>query len=450
MSLQNIIKSKINFDRIKRLSKEGFWITIGQIMAMLGSLVGITVLSGLMTPAEYGELALGMTAFAFVGQLIIGPLGNGVVRFYAPAAANGSLTEYFNDVLILAFRASLLIIVVGLILAILIYLKDRADIIILFVLSCLFGILSGANSLLNGIQNSARMRANAAIHQGLESWCRFLAAAGFMLLIGHESEYAMLGYCISALIILTSQLYFFRKKIIYDKAQAQAQAQEEVGNNWKGRITNFSLPFASWGIFTWGHLVSDRWALGLFSSADQVGFYVIIYQLGYYPISMAMGVVVNLITPIIYQRAGDASDQVKNRKVSQILLLLTGLSFALTFIIFLLALLFHEVLFSIIIDEKYKDISYLLPWMILAGGIFSSSQIVTINILSQMNSKVMKNGKIVTALFGIIMNCLGAFLFGIDGLVAGMVIFAFLHLAWFLYLSKQQDANSESALRYIR
>ena len=88
----------IRSERFRRLSKEGFWIVLGQVMAVLGSLVGVRLLTELLDPAAYGELALGMTLATLVNQTVLGPLGNGVTRFYSPAVEQGDLGGYFNAV----------------------------------------------------------------------------------------------------------------------------------------------------------------------------------------------------------------------------------------------------------------------------------------------------------------------------------------------------------------
>lgn len=44
---------------------------------MLGTLVGIRILTELMSPAEYGQLALGLTAATLASQVLWGPLSGG-------------------------------------------------------------------------------------------------------------------------------------------------------------------------------------------------------------------------------------------------------------------------------------------------------------------------------------------------------------------------------------
>ncbi|MGB5196552.1 MAG: hypothetical protein WBN64_05740, partial [Candidatus Deferrimicrobium sp.] len=85
-------------ERFRRLSREGFWVVSGQAAAVAGGLFGVRLLTELMEPAAYGELALGMTVATLVNQTVLGPLSNGATRFYAPAAEAGDLTGYLAAV----------------------------------------------------------------------------------------------------------------------------------------------------------------------------------------------------------------------------------------------------------------------------------------------------------------------------------------------------------------
>src|ERR1035437_4523824 len=97
-------------ERFRRLSKEGAWIVFGQVTAILGSLASVRLLTELLDPAAYGELALGMTVAAVVNQTVIRPLSNGVTRFYAPAQERGDLGGYLNAVYRLVSAATAVVV----------------------------------------------------------------------------------------------------------------------------------------------------------------------------------------------------------------------------------------------------------------------------------------------------------------------------------------------------
>jgi O-antigen/teichoic acid export membrane protein len=388
-----------------------------------------------MEPAAYGELALGMTVATLVNQVVMGPLGNSATRFYAPASEASDLQGYFTAVRRMVFSATALIIFAGLVLIVGLMITGQTVWIGLAASALVFALLSSHNSILNGIQNAARQRSVVALHQGMEPWARFLAAAGLMILLGTSSTVAMAGYAIGIMLVLGSQ-YAFSRKIV-----PGIMGGVVGGRSWSEQIWKYSWPFASWGIFTWAQQSSDRWALGLFASAQEVGLYAVLFQLGYYPMSMATGMAVQFFAPIFYQRAGDASDNGRNDNVNNLSRRLTGFCLGGTCAAFFAVFLLHTEIFRIFVAKEYASVSYLLPWMLLAGGVFAAGQTIALNLMSQMRTKSMVAAKIITALLGVIFNFAGAYLFGIRGIVFATVLFSFIFSVWMAFLSITTTSN---------
>jgi O-antigen/teichoic acid export membrane protein len=415
-------------ERLRRLSKEGAWIVVGQAAAVLGALAGVRLLTELLPPAAYGELALGLTVAALVNQTVLGPLANGVTRFYAPAQEQGDLGGYLHAVrrLVAAAGAAIVLIVAlasaGLLLA------GQARWIALAAAALVFAALSGGNAILNGIQNAARQRAVVALHQGMESWARVLVAAALLLWLGANSAAAMAGFALAVVLVLGSQFAFFRRI-----AHANAAAAEP--RHWQRQIWAYSWPISAFGAFTWLQLASDRWALELFTTTQEVGTYAALFQLGYYPMSMASTMAMQFLAPIFYQRAGDASDGRRNADVDRLSWKLTGVSLGATAIAVALALLFHRQIFQILVASAYAGVSHLLPWMLLAGGIFAAGQAIALNLMSQMRTQAMMGAKIATALAGVALNLAGAHWLGIDGIVLAAVLFSVLYFSWMAALA---------------
>ncbi len=156
-------------ERFRRLSIEGCWVVLGQAMAVVGSLVGVRLLTELLNPAAYGELALGMTVATLVNQTVLGPLGAGVLRFYAPAVEQGDLDGYLKSVIRLVLSATGIIVLVILLTIAGLLITGRAVWIAIAIAAFVYAILSGYNSILSCIQNAARQRSIVALHQGMES-----------------------------------------------------------------------------------------------------------------------------------------------------------------------------------------------------------------------------------------------------------------------------------------
>lgn len=425
--------SAFRSERFSRLSKEAFWIAFGQVMALVGALVGVRLLTGLLSPEEYGNLALGMTLAVLVNQIIFGPLSNGITRFYAPSFEQGDLSGYLNSVRRLVFLASEITIFILVFIVVILLGVGRTEWIFISTASIIFAAFSGCNSVISGIQNAARQRSIVALHQGLDSWLKFLIAAGLLIWLGATSSIAMIGYAIGGAFVLISQ-YLFLRKIFTNHVTSKANEKK-----WQDKIWRFSWPFAAYGIFTWSQLASDRWALQLFSSTQNVGLYALLYQLGYYPMSLATGMVGQFLSPIFYQRAGDATDNQRNADVKKLVWRFAAFAIILTIIAFLIALFFHAQIFRIFVGEKYAIVSNLLPWMLLAGGIFAAGQILTTNLMINLKTQTMMVAKIVTALLGIVFNFIGAYWFGIIGIVIATNLFSLLYFIWMVVISKSKS-----------
>jgi O-antigen/teichoic acid export membrane protein len=415
--------------RIRRLSKEGFWIVLGQASAMVGSLIGVRLLTELLHPAGYGELALGMTMATLVNQTVLGPLHSGVTRFYALAAEQGELGSYIKAVNQLVLSAAGIVVLMILFTVAGLLIAGRTEWIAVATAALIFSVLSGYSSFLSGIQNAARQRSIVALHQGMDSWTRFLVSAGLLLWLGRTSAVAMIGYVLAVILVLGSQHVFFRK-IVPPKVPGAGKA-----TRWREQMWKYSWPFATWGIFTWAQLVSDRWALELFVSTQEVGRYVVLFQLGYSPMSIATGMAIQLLAPIFYQRAGDGSDSQRIANVNNLSWRLTGIFLGMTGTAFLVLFFFHTQVFRLFVANEYTSVSHLLPWMLLAGGVFAAGQTISLNLMSQMKPHTIVAARIITALLGIIMNFAGAYWYGTAGIVISGLIFSLSYFLWVSILS---------------
>lgn len=417
--------------RFQRLFKEGLWIVLGQGIAMLGSLVGVRLLTGLLSPVQYGELALGMTIATLVNQTLLGPLGQGVLRFYAPAVERGELGQYLSAVRHLVLMAIVIIALLMLLGVVGLVVVGQDYWVAIALAALVFAAVNGCNAILNGMQNALRQRAVVALSQGLESWLRFLVAAGLIIWLGATSSVAMIGFVGGGSLVLALQWLYFRRVIPRSESLQLISA-----GDWRRQILQYSWPISTFGVFTWGQLVSDRWALELFGTTQEVGMYSVLYQLGYYPISLATGMAVQFLAPVLFQWAGDASDVKRNAHVSQLTWRLTGLAIGLTAIVFLIVLLFHIQLFQLFVAPGYGKVSYLLPWIVLAGGISAAAQTIALDIMSKMKTDQMISAKVITSSLGIVFNFLGALWYGVAGIVSASVLFS---ISYFLYISIVQN-----------
>lgn len=444
----NLMESPLTGKMFKAKPKilEMFWVVLGQFTAALGGIVGVRLLTYKLDPVSYGELALGMTIAMFAHQVVLGALGQSSLRYFSPASDRRELRNYFKSILSIAGKITIGIIGAAVILIIALYYLGDTKWVWLFALALIFSIFSGYNGILDGIQNAARQRKVVAWHQGLSQWLRFLLAVFLIIIFGARSAIAMAGYVIAALVIITSQYYFFKKTIV-SRYETEDIANNEIINSYTKKLFNYAWPFSVWGFFTWAQMSSDKWALQFFSSTKNIGLYSALYQLSYYPIILFLGLLSQFVTPILFSRAGDGADHERMRNTINLNKTLVYATLVITLIFVSMAYIFHNLIFRLFVSPEYSLVAPLLPLLVLAGGLFSAGQIASLTLMIRSDTSRLLSPKIWTAILGVTLNFAGVYYFGLIGAVWANIIFSLVYFVWISLILLNYD--NTKAIKWV-
>ena len=99
----------------------------------------------------------------------------------------------------------------------------------------------------------------------------------------------------------------------------------------------------------------------------------------------------------------------------------------------------HDWIITFLVAEPFRESSKFLPWIMLSGGMFATGQIFSVKLMSELKSYQLTVVKIVTAVIGILLNIVGAWLLGILGVVMALLAFSIIYLAWMAFLAKTCD-----------
>ena len=441
-----LVLGEISLVRVKRLAKEFLWVGLGQAAAALGGLAGVSFLTRALAPEVYGELALGMTVATLTQQVVLGPVSGALTRFFAPAVEAGQLHGYLKGARHLVTWATLGVLGFAALLALVLSTAGQVNSISLMTIAFLYSLLSGYSSAMDGVQNAARQRAIVAWHQGIGQWLRFLLALAMIGALGAFSRAAMLGYAVASALVLVSQTFLFRRRILALSPATNAGPTGPV-ESWTRQMRAYAWPFALWGVFTWAQMASDRWALQVCGSASAVGLYAALHQVGYYPMTLLSGFLVQLISPVLFSRAGDGTDPERMAHSHRLNLVIFQGSLVLTALAAIVALLFHQQIFSLFVAPEYRRVSPLLTLMILAGGLFAAGQIAVLSLLSGVNSQALLAPKIATALLGVLLNFAGAYWLGLNGVVYAVAVVSLAYIVWVLILVQRHQKTCRSLSR---
>lgn len=365
--------------KIKQNKEEFFWVALGQALAFIGSILGVKLLTNVMTPSEYGDVALGMTIVGFINSVLFGPLGNVIIRYYSIMKDNHKDQLYF--LLLKNIHLKLIIFLVISFVPILFILHYflKSWTLITFC-SFLFAIILGINSNATSFFSAIRDRKFVALSQGAVTVLKTMIAVAFVIFIGREGFWAINGYTVGTIFILFWQYKVFigwreKSSISSPKTPTPSFSQDDYKIYLK-KFLKYGSPFIIYSILSSISLYGDRWFIQYLFDKDSIGIYFAIFQIAHAPFLIFLGVVTQFVTPIIFERAG-AMDSANKISSSDRLLNLTILFSTAIMVIILAAYYFfsHEivVLFTSLAYGQHHGLLYIIS---LGFAFFYVAQIV--------------------------------------------------------------------------
>lgn len=417
------------------VSRELAWVGLGQATAAAGGLAGVRLLTSVLPPSVYGELALAIS-LASLGQLIAwSPLSGAALRFFSSSRESLQGNSYLRAVRRLVVQATSALVALAFVICLGLWATGDLRWLGLAVAVLTFTVLSGYEATLRDMQSAVRHRKIVALHLGAGVWLRFLFARLFVAVLGATSTAAMFGFVIGAAAVLTSQFVFFRKRVLPLIRHDQPEAADSADPT--SRMRSFAWPIAASGLFIWIPAVADRWVLQVVQDTASVGLYMALNQLGYYPMALVSAVTLQFASPLLFERAGDASDQKRLDQTWRLITLLLRVTLGVTIVATAGAWLLQDEVFSLLVGPGYRHISGLLPWMVLSGGLFACGQAASQWVMVAGKTRRLLLPRVATSLAGIGLYLLGAHLRGLSGVVYANVVFGWLYFWWMWALTKE-------------
>ena len=365
-------------ERTRTVRGELAWIISGQMLGFVGGFVGIKVLTNLMGPKGYGQLALGLTIAGLMNMFVYGPVANVVSRFYAVYRERGGLGLYFPVLRCLHGRLAWILLLLILLASIIVCFSIGPFWGLIVFLSSLYGIAAGVNTSFLALQSAIRQRKVVALHQGADVWLRIGLAIAMVLLLGRNGDAAMLGYLMGTLLVVGSQRFY-------------ALRHGEIGSHWHGNdgdreqlrqcrreFSSYAWSFVLFAGFGAVSMYGDRWILQGLNGESAVGIYAAIYQIAASPVSIFFAMVNQLMVPIVFERAGAMTTAAHAEGSSRLLRTTILLSCLASLFITIVACCFSEQLVRLFTNEEFARYHQILWLSVLGLSLFNIGQLFTI------------------------------------------------------------------------
>lgn len=412
--------------QLRRL-KEAGWVLIGQMLAFVGGVIGIKLLTNLMPPEGYGELALGITIAGIVNMFLFGPLAQVVVRYYSICREQGTLDAYSRILVGLHRKAIYLVIgisVPAIVLAGMIFGVSWAG---LVAAALIFSIPSGLQGSIQSLLGALRDRRMAALTQGVDSWLRLGLGAMIVTWVAPRGIWALAGYILGSFIVLFIQFKTIRRRNVATSARTTSIESDLTR---RADMLGYALPFAAFATLASIGQYADRWLLLGAGGTNDVGIYAALYQIASAPVVFLMSIVMQLVIPVVFGRVGDLSSQLRVEGgrvlLSRALLMIGFVYLALTLTTYIWA----GQLVTLLTNSEYARRANVLWLLVLALALYNLTQLMTVLGFSMNRPRAYFWPKFGHAISLLVAGLILVRLYGLAGMVYALVISAIVHIFW--------------------
>ena len=416
----------------RKVLSEGAWVVSSNILGLLVTLYTINLITSKLNISQYGSLGLILTIQGFFSLVFFGSINNGIFRFSSISIQVQRAKNYFTATLKMGILLGVFTIIIGFFSSIVFFFGYK-NLIHPFNIVLGTSILLGLSDFILSILLSLRKRKIIFFIKLIESI--FKISLLYLIPINDYFDVLIIYFLVS-LINYLLLLYFFK-----DKLKGLSFFFTKFEYYWLKKILIYSYPFLIWGIFGWAQQSSVKWALEIYTSRNDIGLFNALMQIGYSPVIILFGVLMNFITPIIFQKINPSSitlnSKVFLRKILNVSLICILLLFFGTLILVPISPFIVDILFPI----EYISISKYVPVVFLASGLYSTTNFLA-NIPFSLNKpKSLLKSSVYSSVVGFISAFLFIYLFGFIGGIYAVLFHSIFYLLITTFKVKESYAN---------
>lgn len=371
----------------KALFGDAFWALSGSVVSALALLVGTRLLTELVTPAVYGQIALlnglvalGVSAFSY-------PFICAGMRLTPECWNQRERTRLYKTVADLAARSTLLAMILLVTVGAGLAYYNGGD----FKLFILTGALLATTVRRElGIQLliGERKQRLASLWQTLDGILRPSLAIALAGWLGRQAEYVLLGY------ILASLLATLLGSIGQRAATPRYRYLPDSDRNFRQAVWSYALPLIPMELIFWLNGLGDRYVIGHLLSAADVGLYAAVYTIVNEAFNRSAMILLRVFQPVYFQ----SHAQDRAREGFSILWLWIACVLGLGVIGVAAVLMLRDWLAALVLAKSYHAAAALMPPIAIGVALHTLGTVLAQPLLAQKRTRLLLLGRAAGAL----------------------------------------------------
>lgn len=366
----------------RRLFGDAFWALFGQLVSACALLAGTRVLTELVTPDIYGQVAL-LNGFVALGVAVFSyPFICAGMRILPECLNKGEHAALYQVVAGLTARSTALAIVLLVLGAATYSYLGQAD--------CLPFMLAGVLLIVTvrrelGIQLliGERKQRGASLWQTSDSILRPLLAIAMVWWGGQKAEWVLLGYIVASMASNTVWSFVSGTKVGKNKRPI-------ITRNFRSEVWAYALPLIPMELIFWVNGLGDRYVIGYMMTAAEVGLYAATYMIINEAFNRSAMVLLRTFQPVYFQ----ACSQNRNKEGFRILWLWIGCVAAVGVVGVSLLLMTKDWVATVALAKSYHSAVELMPAIAIGCALHALGTVVAQPLLANKRTRLFLLGRI--------------------------------------------------------
>lgn len=395
-----------------------------QVGSALGQVVGVRLLTEVLTPAVFGEASLLMGAAALMTSTLVNPSLQALLRHYPVegGAENRTIVEAVTAKNIKrAVKAALPVCLPLSVMAFLVGWVTPFDVLLIAVL---VGV-DGLRMFQTAILNATRQHRRYGIWQNGEAWGRPIVAYGAVTILGVQADVVLASFAATSGLLY---LMLRRKMPASLPVPHEGSEAQELLENFK----QYTIPLIPIGLIGWTSNMADRYMIGGLLSSKEVGTYVAVYGLASRPTLMLSSIAETAIRPTYYQALRRQSEA--SKKYIGAWFLIAGFGSAALWAGFAL---FHEEVASLLLGPAFRDGAYLAPWIAAGYGLLALVHITTRVCFAHDATKSVLFSEAAGAVLSVVVGFPMIYFYGLEGAAMAVPLYFGMQFLLSAYLARR-------------
>lgn len=366
----------------KRLAGDAFWVLFGQLASAMALLAGTRVLTELVTPDIYGQVAL-LNGFVALGVAVFSyPFICAGMRLLPECRDDQERADLHRVVSRLTARSTALAIALlvsggGL------YGYVIQSYSILFAMTGVLLAVTVRRELGVQLLIGERKHRGASLWQTSDSILRPLSAILLVWWGGQKAEWVLLGYILASLVSNTLWSLFQNQRPAKNKPAT-------IARTFKIDVWAYALPLIPMELIFWVNGLGDRYVIGYFMTAAEVGLYAATYMIINEAFNRSAMVLLRIFQPVYFQ----SCSLNQTREGFRILWVWIACVLALGFIGVTLLLVTGDWVAGLVLAKSYHSAVDLMPAIAVGCALHALGTVVAQPLLANKRTRLLLLGRV--------------------------------------------------------